>query len=777
MKMQIPTTLKKYHQQHFTMDRASEELVPYDHNGPTTEVLQIMKRVVASRSEKRYSTENTTFIFWINRNDHFRELLLEEWFLTKLDIAELNDAGKRSQPNMRKVCKEALAETNKSANNCPIILPSLTFNILSHYLTTRRNSSDGYLSPSSYNGIRSALTHIYRMSGQKMPDILKEELKHFMAGMKRTVASDRRANGRRLEEGKKPMTYEVYSKLCEFLWTGSDDEYLFAHAFLTMEWNLMARSDNCLHMNINHVQWRDDCLLFFFAKSKGNQGGENSENPWHVYSNPRAPHLCPVLALAKYVLSNPDILKQGCPLFPGMSQYERFRGIFNKVINKNQAVFRQLGVNPGDLGSHSTRKGAITLVSSGCTVSPPMASICLRACWSMGPVKERYIHYEKAGDQFCGRSVTGISSLTKEFAISPAHFDLESAPDNLIKVIDENIRMYMDESGGAVEGPKYLLIRYLFASICFHFEDLSSNLSPTNRLRSSFLFLAVTPEIRKYAMVKYPWNKTGSTPVFTGVPPQVVLMSEMEELKLNLEMHKDSILEGMRKELDNRHVGGDTYQANAVLEGVTEVHKKMVRLLESRSTSIQDEGTRNDLNIQNFINIDASDEQDYNETDVANGNNLSVGVDPNSPPRGVIVSWKNCEGGRIKLVSKNFQFPSMALPNLIRMWYCGDKNNNIPPYRMLSSCDVNHLKFGKQKLSNMKSLINHVERAARLSNQSHLIKKNWYAGDALILYNSVSHFFKFDSLRTGKRRRYETISWKTYYNILSKRKGKLYGEH
>ena len=758
------------------MAHASEALVPYDHDGPTSEVLQIMKRVVASRSEKRYTTENTTFIFWIYKNEQFRELLLEEWFRTRLDIAEISDAGKKSCPNMRKVCKDALEGTNKSADNCPIILPSLTFNILSHYLTTRRNSSEGYLSPSSYNGIRSALTHIYRMSGQKMPDGFKDELKHFMAGMKRTVASDRRAHGRRLEEGKKPMTFEVYSKICEILWSGDDDEYLFAHAFLTMEWNLMARSDNCLNMNINHVQWKDDCLIFFFAKSKGNQGGENSEHPWHVYSNPRRPHLCPIVALAKYILANPDILKDGCPLFPGMSQYERFRGVFNKVINTHEEVFQQLGVSVGDLGSHSTRKGAITLVSSGCTVSPPMASICLRAGWSMGPVKERYIHYEKAGDQFCGRSVSGISSLTKEFAISPAHFDLETAPAHIIRLIDENIRMYMVGSGGDIGGAKYLLIRNLFASICFHFEALNRELSPLNRLRSSFLFLAITPEIKKYATVSFPWNKMTCTPVFIGIPPHVALMSEMEKLKLNLERHKEAILEGMVRELDNRHVGGDAYQANVVLQGVTEVHDKMVRLLESKGNLSEDMRTP-DFDIDDFININATEEEENVENEGGSSDEVvNTGGGPNSPPRGVIVSWRNCEGGRIRLLSKQFQFPSMALPNLIRMWYCGDKSNNIPPYRMLRPCDVDHLKFGKQKLSNMKTLMNHVERAAHLSNQTHLLKKTWYAGDTLILYNGVSHFFKFDSLRTGKRRRFETISWKTYYNILSKRKGKLHGE-
>ena len=88
-------------------------------------------------------------------------------------------------------------------------------------------------------------------------------------------------------------------------------------------------------------------------------------------------------------------------------------------------------MKPGDLGSHSTRKGSINLVCSGCTVSPPMSLIFLWACWSMGNAKDRYIHYKKAGDQFCGRSVTKISSLCKEFAVSPAYFELGSAPPEI----------------------------------------------------------------------------------------------------------------------------------------------------------------------------------------------------------------------------------------------------------------------------------------------------------------------------------------------------------
>ncbi len=48
-----------------------------------------------------------------------------------------------------------------------------------------------------------------------------------------------------------------------------------------------------------------------------------------------------------------------------------------KVIRGNKEAFRQEGIEPGDLGSHSVRKGACSLAAAGSTVSPLIVSICL----------------------------------------------------------------------------------------------------------------------------------------------------------------------------------------------------------------------------------------------------------------------------------------------------------------------------------------------------------------------------------------------------------------
>ena len=75
-----------------------------------------------------------------------------------------------------------------------------------------------------------------------------------MSGIQRTIVNDIITRGDSLNEGNRPISFSVYENMCKILYEGDDDEYLFAHAFLTMELNLMARADNCVNMHVNHVQ-------------------------------------------------------------------------------------------------------------------------------------------------------------------------------------------------------------------------------------------------------------------------------------------------------------------------------------------------------------------------------------------------------------------------------------------------------------------------------------------------------------------------------------------
>ena len=49
----------------------------------------------------------------------------------------------------------------------------------------------------------------------------------------------------------------------------------------------------------------------------------------------------------------------------------------------------EVGLKFEAFGTHSICKGAATFVASGCTVSPPVVAICIRANWTIGGVKDR----------------------------------------------------------------------------------------------------------------------------------------------------------------------------------------------------------------------------------------------------------------------------------------------------------------------------------------------------------------------------------------------------
>ncbi|KAL7462369.1 hypothetical protein ACHAXS_002746 [Conticribra weissflogii] len=245
--------------------------------------------------------------------------------------------------------------------------------------------------------------------------------------------------------------------------------------------------------------------------------GKNADSVWHVYATPHNPITCPVLALARYLFSNPGILTPGyTKLFPGRNQYDQFMKCFRKVILENEDEFCRMGIQDGDLGSHSARKGACSYASSGSTVSPPIVSVCLQAMWSMGTVKERYLHYEKAGDQYLGRVVSGLNCNSYLFAASPPYFDFAGVENKgeIEQILDSLVKEYIPR-GDRLKSRIFCIFRYCFASL-YHFDFLRQKLHNKNKLHSSLFFTRVPREVQDLAKVRFPWNATEDTPAFTG---------------------------------------------------------------------------------------------------------------------------------------------------------------------------------------------------------------------------------------------------------------------
>jgi hypothetical protein len=174
-----------------------------------------------------------------------------------------------------------------------------------------------------------------------------------------------------------------------------------------------------------------------------------------------------------------------------------------RIIEINQDEFLQLGIRPGDLGSHSARKGACSFASAGSTVSPPMVSICLRAMWSMGSVKERYLQFEKAGDQYLGRVVSGLDVNDVSFAVSPPYFECDGDVKEKILILLKDFTV----GGHGIQGEIFQMLYFCFASLCYHFDYLVQVLPQRSKCRHR-PFYSHSQLCKRGSVTKYAHGRT-----------------------------------------------------------------------------------------------------------------------------------------------------------------------------------------------------------------------------------------------------------------------------
>ena len=122
---------------------------------------------------------------------------------------------------------------------------------------------------------------------------------------------------------------------------------------------------------------------------------------------PENPHICPVLALARYLFCFPEVLRGDVPLFEGTNQYARYSSRMLLLYKEMKDDLRRIGTDYRDLGSHSAHKGVGTMVASGSTVGPPIVPLCLRAGWALGGFKHKYLICADAGGMHVGRCTSG----------------------------------------------------------------------------------------------------------------------------------------------------------------------------------------------------------------------------------------------------------------------------------------------------------------------------------------------------------------------------------
>jgi hypothetical protein len=530
----------------------------------------------------------------------------------------------------------------------------------------------------------------------------------------------------------------------------------------------MKRAENCVDCKITHITIEGDSLVFEFAKSKSQQDGEEHVGPWHVYANPKDPFICPILSLARYLFMFPNVLVGKSPLFEGSAQYSRYSKIFSRILREHQNELP--GVNIGDLGTHSCRKGVATMVAAGCTCSPPIVSICVRAGWAMGGVKDRYLKNEKAGDQYVGRCATGADQNNKEFAVSPPYFDFSAITSELEKIQKKRVvKQWLQERLINVDNisPKtFDLAMQCFASICYHYEFITNKAHPNSAFHSCSIFKDIPVEIKNLVRVAFPWNKTEDTPTFTGIPPHVTLLAQMEEMKRHIDALERKLIEHFEKALDERGIGGSEYHTNQILQAIRDLGSQMDNNrqqieVEMAATSFPFTFNEEDENIE-------IDDPDF-EIPLRNDETTqdAIAIQRSNTSHRVRTAIKNRHykvgliGSSLTTLPPGFQFPRMTCEQLISNWFIGNGSRNIIPYCRLRPSDLRHVKSGNINHRKMRRFMAVIERYGRIEGKWIERFNRWTPQSVVSMWNSISEKYIF---KRYAKTRTTTISWKAIYN-------------
>ena len=119
-------------------------------------------------------------------------------------------------------------------------------------------------------------------------------------------------------------------------------------------------------------------------------------------------------------------------LFSGSDQKKRFNSCLHRVMHYNTHIYKTSFVDPKEIGSHSIRKGAAMYCCADIHPGLPIVSVCLRAGWTIGRVKERSLKYENTGDEFVGLILTVIPLTNCKFGIPPVYFSCSQTDETLV---------------------------------------------------------------------------------------------------------------------------------------------------------------------------------------------------------------------------------------------------------------------------------------------------------------------------------------------------------
>lgn len=560
-------------------------------------------------------------------------------------------------------------------------------------------SSDAPYAHSTVQMYKSAITWWYEEKGAIIDHATALRLNRLLKGYKKEVATMRQSGALPATEGKHPVTFQGYLTLAKKFMSygpraaqvtaggrirktqhGTFASMLFGWPYLLLMWNVMARNMTVSKIMLRHLGWEQDALTVIVPKSKSDPEGNNTL-PKHVYANPLRPEVCPILALAVLIFCKSSRGDAANPsLFEGKMQDSRFSAMLRQILaHLTTDELANVGSIQSDVGTHSSRKGAASYVSS--VVGGPTAiSIFQRAGWSLGNVRDRYIFEGDGSDQLCGRTICGLPITTNQFATLPPHLRESDLRELTEERWTDILPLYSQFPVSMKQ-----VVPFLLASILFHAKFLRETLDPHHPLFTSPLYRSgLVERWQDRVLVGTSCSETGLSA--TGVPIHIVISNSVKEL--------DQRLTQRMAELP--HLVKADILRDVRIEGVQPVQRSEWEMLERRLDTITE-----------AVQAILAGRAGTAATSAGASSSASVSRQNDDSQ---FQMW--CWGGTFHPVPEGFKLPRTCIKDFWIMWHHGNPGEKIGRLKQLTNTD---LSYGPDicQISRCRKLMKEIESVAR----------------------------------------------------------------
>ena len=165
----------------------------------------------------------------------------------------------------------------------------------------------------------------------------------------------------------------------------------------------------------------------------------------------------------------------------------------------------------------------VTNCCCGVDPGPPIVSVCLRARWTVGCVKEQYLKYESAGDQLVGQSLTGVNPQLGEFSTLPCFFHSLNQEERE-KVEQLAKYCFPSQNQSFTHTGVMLLTNFIHNEQWLKGNTHENSLLLTN---SYFSFVQIFPDTFNHVATICPQDSRFKTPVYTGIPLHCSILNKL----------------------------------------------------------------------------------------------------------------------------------------------------------------------------------------------------------------------------------------------------------